>query len=57
MRLVSPGGIEVLASDEAAPRLLAGGFAEAKTEPEAKSEPEKKPRTTARKTAAKTKGA
>lgn len=57
VRLVSPGGIEVLASEEAASRLLESGFAEAKTEPEAKSEPEKKPRTTARKTAAKTKGA
>lgn len=51
MRLVSPGGIEVLASDEVAPRLLAGGFAEAEAKPETKPKP------AARKTAAKSKGA
>ena len=61
VRLVSPGGIEVLACEEAAPRLLAGGFAEAKPEPEpepeTEPEPEQRPRTRSRKTAAKTKGA
>lgn len=51
VRLISPGGIEVLASEEAAPRLLAGGFAEAEAKPETKQRP------VAKKTAAKTKGA
>ena len=53
VRLVSPGGIEVLACEEAADRLLESGFAEAKPE----SEPKPKPKPAARKTAAKTKGA
>lgn len=57
VRLVSPGGIEVLASDEAAPRLLAGGFAEAEAKSEPKSKQEPKHKTTARKTVAKSKGA
>lgn len=51
VRLVSPGGIEVLACEEAADRLLESGFAEAN------EKVDEKPKATPRKSAAKTKGA
>lgn len=59
VRLVSPGGIEVLASEEAASRLLESGFAEAKekVDEKPKAATVAKPKTTARKTVAKSKGA
>lgn len=58
VRLVSPGGIEVLACEEAAPRLLESGFAEAKEKVDEKPEATAaKPKATPRKSAAKTKGA
>lgn len=59
MRLVSPGGIEVLACEEAAPRLLESGFAEAKEKVDEKPEATAtaKPKATLRKSAAKTRGA
>lgn len=55
VRLVSPGGIEVLACEEAAPRLLESGFAEAKEKVDEKPEAAAKPKATPRKSAAKTK--
>lgn len=59
VRLVSPGGIEVLACEEAADRLLESGFAEAneKVDEKPKATTAAKPKATPRKSAAKTKGA
>lgn len=59
VRLVSPGGIEVLACEEAADRLLESGFAEAKdtVDEKPKATAAAKPKATPRKAAAKTKGA
>lgn len=54
VRLTSPGGIEVLACEEAVDRLLDGGFVRA--EDEAKPAVKPKPKAAAKPTA-KTKGA